>query len=100
MSARRLVAIAVIYVLAAGAWGTLGTSLVVRTGEFDSELDEEVAKLVGGRDPQVCEALGRTPRTGGGARLGRTAPAGDRAGANAGRGHTGNGHEGGHTDRH
>jgi hypothetical protein len=54
MSARRLVAIAVIYVLAAGAWATLGTSIVVRTGEFDSKLTEEVSKLWGGRHRQVA----------------------------------------------
>ena len=54
MSARRLVAIAVIYVLAAGAWATLGTSIVVRTGEFDSKLADEVSKLWGGRHRQVA----------------------------------------------
>ena len=83
MSARRLVAIAVIYVLAAGAWATLGTSIVVRTGEFDSKLTEEVSEL-----------SGRPPPSGGATRLGRTAPAGDRAGANAGRGQPGHAHKG------
>src|SRR4029078_249195 len=54
MSARRLMAIAVIYVLAVGAWATLGTSIVVRTGECDSKLTEEVSKLWGGRHRQVA----------------------------------------------
>src|SRR6516165_5469635 len=54
MSTRRLMAIAVIYLLAAGAWATLGTSIVVRTGEFDSKLAGEVSKLWGGRHRQVA----------------------------------------------
>src|SRR4029079_5310302 len=63
MSARRLMAIAVIYVLAAVAWATLGTSIVVRTGEFDSKLTEEVSKLWGGRQRQVAPRVwGERPR--------------------------------------
>ncbi len=54
MSARRLVAIAVIYLLAAGAWATLGTSIMVRTGEYDSKLADEVSKLWGGKHRQVA----------------------------------------------
>jgi inner membrane protein CreD len=54
MSASRLMAIAVIYLLSTGAWATLGTSIVARTGEFDSKLAEEVSKLWGGHHRQVA----------------------------------------------
>jgi hypothetical protein len=54
MTARRLFAITLIYLLAAGAWGFLGGSLVVRTGEFDERLAREVASLWGGEHVQVA----------------------------------------------
>jgi hypothetical protein len=57
MSTSRLMAIAVIYLLATGAWATLGTSIVARTGEFDSKLADEVSKLWGGRHRQVAPAV-------------------------------------------
>lgn len=57
MSARRLMAIAMIYVLAAGAWATLGTSIMVRTGEYDSKLADEVSKLWGGKHRQVAPSV-------------------------------------------
>ena len=43
MTVRRLLAIAVIFVGCAIAWFTLGWSLVVRTGQFDRQLTEQVS---------------------------------------------------------
>ncbi len=40
--------------LASIAWLALGTSLVARTGEFDSRLGQEVAQLWGGEHRQVA----------------------------------------------
>jgi hypothetical protein len=54
MTGRRLFAIALIYVLATAAWGFLGGSLVVRTGEFDGRLAGEVASLWGGEHTQAA----------------------------------------------
>jgi hypothetical protein len=54
MTGRRLFAIALIYLLATGAWGFLGGSLLVRTGEFDGRLEREVASLWGGEHVQVA----------------------------------------------
>jgi hypothetical protein len=54
MTGRRLFAIALIYLLVTGAWGFLGGSLVVRTGEFDGKLAREVASLWGGEHVQVA----------------------------------------------
>jgi len=52
MSISRLLAIAAIFVFATLAWITLGTSLIARTGEFDSFLSKEVAQLWGGEHIQ------------------------------------------------
>jgi len=54
MSVLRLIAIAAIFVFATLAWITLGTSIVARTGEFDSRLGQEVAQLWGGEHMQVA----------------------------------------------
>jgi len=54
MTTRRVLAIAAIYILATVAWATLGTSILARTGEFDSRLGDEVAQLWGGRHRQVA----------------------------------------------
>ena len=52
-------AIAVIYVTGGSERGPRsGTSIVVRTGEFDSKLAEEVSKLWGGRHRQVAPGSG------------------------------------------
>ena len=50
---RRLVAIAVIFVGASIAWSVLGSSLIARTGQFDSQLGREVQLLWGGHHRQV-----------------------------------------------
>ena len=39
------------------AWATLGTSILARTGEFDSRLGEQVAQLWGGRHRQVAPTV-------------------------------------------
>jgi hypothetical protein len=57
MSTSRLLAIAVIYGLATVAWISLGTSILARTGEFDSKLEQEVTQLWGGRHRQVAPAV-------------------------------------------
>jgi inner membrane protein CreD len=57
MSASRLIAIAFIYGLATLAWVTLGTSILARTGEFDSKLEREVTQLWGGRHRQVSPSV-------------------------------------------
>ena len=54
MSISRLLAIAAIFILATLAWLTLGTSIVARTGEFDSRLGQQVAQLWGGEHRQVA----------------------------------------------
>ena len=54
MTVRRLFAIGFIFVGAAVAWFTLGSSLVLRTGQLDGPLREEVALLWGG--PHVQRA--------------------------------------------
>ncbi len=54
MSISRLIAISAIFILASLAWLGLGTSLVARTGEFDSRLGQEVAQLWGGEHRQVA----------------------------------------------
>ena len=64
MTIARLVAIAFIYLCAAVAWGLLGGSLVVRTGESDARLSREVALLWGGTHVQVApHAAVERPRT-------------------------------------
>lgn len=57
MTTRRVLAIAAIYILATVGWATLGTSILARTGEFDSRLGEQVAQLWGGRHRQVAPAV-------------------------------------------
>jgi hypothetical protein len=57
MTTRRVLAIAAIYILATVAWGTLGASILARTGEFDSRLGSEVAQLWGGQHRQVAPAV-------------------------------------------
>jgi hypothetical protein len=54
VTVRRLFAIGLIFVGAAAAWFTLGSSLVFRTGQFDAPLRQEVALLWGG--PHVQRA--------------------------------------------
>jgi hypothetical protein len=54
MSIPRLLAIAAIFAFATLAWFTLGTSIVARTGEFDSRLGQQVAQLWGGEHRQVA----------------------------------------------
>lgn len=63
MSVRRLVAIAFIFFGCSVAWFTLGSSVVVRTGEFDHRLNQEVSLLWGGVHTQVApEGLIGRPR--------------------------------------
>jgi hypothetical protein len=57
MTTRRVLAIAAIYILATVAWGTLGASILARTGEFDYRLGSEVAQLWGGQHRQVAPAV-------------------------------------------
>jgi hypothetical protein len=54
MTTPRLLAIALIYLCASLAWGLLGGSVFARTGEFDSHLEQEVARLWGGRHVQAA----------------------------------------------
>ena len=54
MTVRRLLAIGLIFVTTAIAWFALGSSLVIRTGEFDGALRKEVALLWGGPHVQVA----------------------------------------------
>ena len=67
MTVRRLLAIGLIFVTTAIAWFALGSSLVIRTGEFDGALRKEVALLWGG--PHVQRRAGS---------LGRAFPGDDR----------------------
>ena len=57
MTASRLFAIVLIYAVATAAWATLGTSIMARTGEFDSRMETEVTQLWGGRHRQVAPAV-------------------------------------------
>lgn len=57
MSTSRLIAIVAIFVISTLAWFTLGTSIMARTGEFDSRLGQEVAQLWGGEHRQVAPAV-------------------------------------------
>ncbi len=52
MTVRRLLAIAVIFFGCTVAWFALGSSVVVRTGQFDHRLGQEVALLWGGSHGQ------------------------------------------------
>ena len=54
MTVRRLVAFALIFVGTSIAWSVLGSSLMVRTGENDSQLGREVQLLWGGQHRQVA----------------------------------------------
>ena len=58
MTTSRLIAIGVIYVFATLAWLTLGTSIIARTGQFDSQLEQEVARLWGGHHRQIAPTVG------------------------------------------
>ena len=62
MTTRRVLAIAAIYILATVAWGTLGASILARTGEFDSRLGTEVAQLWGGQHTQIAPDAGCSTR--------------------------------------
>lgn len=57
MTPLRPFAIAVIFVIAALAWFGLGSSVIVRSGEFDDRLSREVALLWGGRQAQTAPDL-------------------------------------------
>lgn len=57
MTVRRLFAIAVIFFGATVAWAALGSSLVARSGEFDSRLSSEVNALWGGAHRQVAPTV-------------------------------------------
>jgi hypothetical protein len=52
MTVPRLFAIALIFLMTTAAWFILGTSVVVRTGESDSRLEQEVRRLWGGEHVQ------------------------------------------------
>ena len=54
MTVRRLFAIAGIFLGTSAAWAILGASLVARTGEFDSRLEQEVHALWGAPQRQVA----------------------------------------------
>jgi len=54
MTVSRLVAVAFIFVCTTIAWFILGGSLVVRTGESDSRLAQEVRRLWGGEHNQLA----------------------------------------------
>ena len=54
MTVRRLVAIALIFVGTSLAWAVLGSSLVARSGEFDSRLEREVQLLWGRPHRQIA----------------------------------------------
>lgn len=54
MTPARLVAIVVIFVGSAVAWSVLGGTIVSRTGESDTRLAKEVARLWGGQHVQVA----------------------------------------------
>jgi hypothetical protein len=63
MSTPRLLAIALIFVIATIAWFSLGASIVARTGEFDERLGQEVAQLWGGtHDQRAPEVWVERPR--------------------------------------
>ncbi len=57
MTPRRLVAIAAIYVVATFGWFTLGSTVIVRSGEFDDRLARDVALLWGGPHTQIAPGL-------------------------------------------
>lgn len=54
MSVRRLLAVVLIFAGASVAWAILGSSLLARTGQFDSRLQSEVHLLWGGPHRQVA----------------------------------------------
>ena len=63
MTVRRLLAIVVIFLGSTVAWFALGSSVVVRTGEFDYQLGQQVALLWGGPHVQLApEAWIARPR--------------------------------------
>src|SRR5688500_8018790 len=54
MTVRRLFAIAVIFLGCTAAWFFLGSSVVLRTGQYDHQLRQEVALLWGGPHNQTA----------------------------------------------
>ena len=54
MTTSRLLAIGFIFVCTAVAWSILGSTVVGRTGQMDSQLSQEVAQLWGGHHVQVA----------------------------------------------
>ena len=54
MTVSRLLAVAFIFACTAVAWFILGASLVVRTGESDTRLTQEVKRLWGGEHDQIA----------------------------------------------
>lgn len=54
MTFRRLAAIALIFLGTSAAWTVLGSSLVARSGEFDSRLGSEVQRLWSGPHHQIA----------------------------------------------
>ncbi len=57
MTAWRLLAIGFIFVCTAVGWFTLGATVVDRTGQSDAALEQEVARLWGGRHQQVAPQI-------------------------------------------
>jgi inner membrane protein involved in colicin E2 resistance len=54
MTFRRLAAIALIFLATAFAWTVLGSSLVARTGQFDTKLEQDVERLWGAPQRQIA----------------------------------------------
>jgi hypothetical protein len=65
VTVHRLIAIAFIFAACSVAWYVLGSSVVLRTGEFDGQLSREVALLWGGTHSQRAPdaAIARTRET-------------------------------------
>jgi hypothetical protein len=65
MDAKRLGGIGLVFLFTALAWSVLGSSVVLRTGESDQRLANEVAELWGGRHAQAAPAatIGRPRET-------------------------------------
>ena len=65
MTVRRLIAIAFIFAGSSVAWFVLGSSVVVRTGQFDGQLSRDVTLLWGGAHSQRAPeaAVGRPRQT-------------------------------------
>src|SRR5687767_7058848 len=65
MTVRRLLAIAVIFIGCTAAWFLLGSSVVMRTGQYDHQLRQEVSLLWGGPHNQPAPEgwVGRPQQT-------------------------------------